>query len=142
MSEARAGHFGTSHIIRPKVDNRLKSFEGAPFNQVMINRLALHLKIAGQDPVSVGHFGCEFVWNDDFTAYRTALHRWNPNDPNSYALYQAGYIDGLCEGGVPYGDLEDEAAAGESKAMEAVAAAEESWDNWVEAAEKAGEIIF
>lgn len=37
-----------------------------------------------------GPFGCDYVWNDDFTAYRCAPHRWRPGSNSSYAAYQAG----------------------------------------------------
>jgi hypothetical protein len=54
-----------------------------------------------------GRFGCDYDWNDDFTAYRCLPHRWMPGSDSSYAAYQAGYYsEGDDEGGTSFEDTD------------------------------------
>lgn len=48
----------------------------------------IHLAVVGQDPVSFGDKGCDYSWNQDFTAYRILPHRWTPGSDSSYAATQ------------------------------------------------------
>ena len=43
--------------------------------------------------VEEGRFGCDYAWNEDFTAYRCMPHRWRPGSDESYLAYQAGDLD-------------------------------------------------
>lgn len=56
-------------------------------------KISLHLTVVGQEPLQAGRFGCDFVWNEDFTAYRQACHRWRPGSDESYLAWQAGDLD-------------------------------------------------
>lgn len=54
----------------------------------------LHLAILGQEQLAVeGRYGCDYAWNDDFTAYRCMPHRWNPNSDESYIEWAYGCND-------------------------------------------------
>ena len=59
----------------------------------------VHLLIKTDSPaeelrlVVEGRFGCDYAWNDDYTAYRCMPHRWIPGSDSSYAEYQGDYND-------------------------------------------------
>lgn len=53
----------------------------------------VYLSIVGQEPVQTGRFGCDYAWNDDFTAYRQMPHRWMPGSDSSYAAWQASDLN-------------------------------------------------
>jgi hypothetical protein len=58
----------------------------------------MHLRVAGQDPVSEGPYGCDYRWSSAYLAYTCLPHRWAPGSDSSYAWHQ----------GDPYACNEDE----------------------------------
>ena len=53
---------------------------------------SIHLKVYGQAATKdIGYgYGCDYRWNDDYTAFRFLPNRWMPGSDESYAAYQAG----------------------------------------------------
>lgn len=70
------------------------------------NTHILHLTVVGQPPVAEGPHGCDYAWNDDFTAYRCLRHRWNPLSDASYVAHVGGADteadDGLADDEIPF----------------------------------------
>ena len=78
----------------------------------------VHLLVVATDSgehdglVVEGPFGCDYSWNDDFTAYKCNQHRWIPGSDASYAAYQAGDYSGEEE---EEGSYEDADVKGHSR---------------------------